>query len=91
MFGNIGGFIGLLLGYSLLQIPELLLLLSTKVIDQYLKRNQLKTSNKVDIIHPILVQERQANDKDNHQHHLEDNIAAKINILKKEHEETTKK
>ena len=85
LFGNIGGFIGLLLGCSFFQVPDLILFLSTKIKNRYLKRKVLKANSMVGIIEPMNFNKNGPLKKG-----LEYKTEADIQLLKKELEQSSK-
>ena len=51
LIGNSGGYVGLLLGVSILQVPSLLLQVVKKVKQVYMDRTQAQTIHVIDQLH----------------------------------------
>ena len=51
LIGNIGGYVGLLLGVSILQVPSLLLQFVHKVKRAYMDKQQVQTIQLTDQLH----------------------------------------
>ena len=82
--GNIGGYLGLFLGYSILQLPNMFQILSTVIIDWY---RQFKSGNrpKEDIANRINVREESNNlkNRENEFCQLENTISGIIELFQK--------
>ena len=81
LIGNIGGYIGLCLGYSLLQIPELLLALFRKTNKFYLAMGEKASENIVPNSRVLVVAEYQSPERETTAvyHSNERNAAEKLN------------
>ena len=84
LVGNIGGYLGLFLGYSILQLPNMIQILSMVIIDRY---RQFKSGNRrnEDIAYQIHVREKSNNfkNRENEYCQLENTISGIIEVIQK--------